>query len=90
MKARFMNVQTLRTAARIAALAAAVASLGACASIPQRAWANGQAMSESRAFRSVLNGNQSIQAHRALMGSLDPLRLNYREVNYPAFGQWWY
>jgi hypothetical protein len=80
----------VRTAVRLAILAAAVASLGACASIPQRAWANGRAMTASRAYRSVMGGNTSMQAHRALMGSLDPRRLNFREVNYPAFGQWWY
>jgi hypothetical protein len=80
----------MRTAARIAVVAATLASLGACASIPQRAWANGQAMTESRAYRSVLGGNQSIQAHRELNASLNPRLLNYREVAYPAFGNWWY
>ena len=80
----------MRTVVRLAIVAAGLASLGACASIPQRAWANGQAMTASRAYRSVMSGNMSMQAHRELMWSLDPLRLNYREVNYPAFGQWWY
>ena len=81
---------TVRTVVRLTILAAGLASLGACASIPQRAWANGRAMSSSRAYQSVMSGNTSMQAHRALMSSLDPRRLNYREVNYPAFGQWWY
>jgi len=80
----------LRVAVRIAILAAGLASLGACASIPQRAWANGEAMTSSRAYRSVMSGNMSMQSHRALMSSLDPRRLNFREVSYPAFGQWWY
>lgn len=80
----------LRTAVRIAIVAAGLASLGACASIPQRAWANGEAMTSSRAYRSVMSGNTSMQAHRELMSSLNPRRLNFREVNYPAFGQWWY
>ena len=81
---------SVRFAVRAAILAAAVASLGACASIPQRAWANGQAMTASRAYRSVMSGNMSMQAHRELMWSLDPLRLNYREVSYKPFAQWWY
>lgn len=80
----------MRTVVRFAILAAAIASLGACASIPQRAWANGEAMTSSRAYRSVMSGNMSMQAHRELMWSLDPLRLNYQELNYKPFSQWWY
>src|SRR5262249_10900572 len=66
----------MRTVVRLAILAAGLASLGACASIPQRVWANGQAMTSSRAYRSVMSGNMSMQAHRELQWSLDPLRLN--------------
>jgi hypothetical protein len=80
----------LRTVVRIAIVAAGLASLGACASIPQRAWANGEAMTSSRAYRSVMSGNTSMQAHRELMWSLNPRMLNFRQVDYPAFGQWWY
>jgi len=80
----------IQTAARVGVVVACAATLGACASIPQRAWRNGEAMSQSRAFQSVLGGNTSMEAHRALQTSLDPLRLNYREVAYPAFGRWWY
>jgi hypothetical protein len=47
-------------------------------------------MTSSRAYRSVMGGNMSMQAHRELNASLNPRRLNFREVNYPAFGQWWY
>jgi hypothetical protein len=85
-----MNGRTkIGTVIRAAVVLGALASLGACASIPHRAWANGEAMVESRAYRSVMNGNQSIQARRELNTSLNPLRLNYREVAYPAFGRWW-
>lgn len=80
----------VRAAIRSAVVVVTLAALGACASIPQRAWANGEAMTSSRAYRSVLSGNQSIQAHRELQSSLDPRRLNFREVAYPAFGDWWY
>jgi hypothetical protein len=80
----------MKAAVRAAIVAAALATLSACASIPQRAWANGAAMTQSRAYRSVMSGNQSIQAHHELVWGLNPLNLNYREVDYPAFGQWWY
>ena len=83
-------VRLARAAARVAIVVAGLASLGACASIPQRAWANGEAMTQSRAYRSVMSGNQSIQAHHELMWSLNPRLLNYRETAYPAFGDWWY
>ena len=90
MKAKTKGQSTLRGVVRATIVAAAIAALGACASIPQRAWANGEAMTASRAYRSVMSGNTSMQAHRELMWSLNPLQLNSREVNYPAFGQWWY
>jgi hypothetical protein len=90
MRRSLNRVQVQHAAVRLAIVAGCTVALSACASIPQRAWRNGEAMSSSRAFNSVMNGNTSIQAHRALQQSLDPLRLNYREVAYPAFGQWWY
>ena len=70
----------------------AAGSLGACASIPKRAWANGEAMTSSRAYREVMSGSTSFRAHRELEASLNPLRLNYQEVAFPAFpksGNWW-
>jgi hypothetical protein len=81
----------LRTMVRIAIVAAGLASLGACASIPQRAWANGQGMTSSHAYRSVMSGNMSMQAHRELMWSSNPLAaLNYSQAYYKPFGDWWY
>lgn len=70
----------------------AAGSLAACASIPKRAWANGEAMTSSRAYWQVMSGNNSFRAHRELQSSLDPRRLNYQEVAFPAFpkyGNWW-
>jgi len=70
----------------------ALGGLGACISIPQRAWANGEAMSASRASSRALSGDMSFRTHRELQSSLNPLRLNYREVAYPGFpknGTWW-
>jgi hypothetical protein len=79
----------LKSAGRIALAIACVGALGACASIPQRAWRNGEAMSQSLAYQRVMSGDMSFRAHRELQQSLDPRRLNYREVAFPAFGQWW-
>jgi hypothetical protein len=79
----------VKTAARLALAVMCLGALGACISIPQRAWRNGEAMSQSRAYREVMSGNMSFQTHRQLQQSLDPLRLNYREVAFPPFGQWW-
>ena len=78
-----------RLVIRVAVVVTTVASLGACVTIPKRAWANGEAMSSSRAYRSVMSGDMSIRAHRELQSSLNPRRLNYREVAFPVFGDWW-
>jgi len=78
-----------RSVIRVTVAVATIAALGACASIPKRAWANGEGMTSSRAYRSVLSGDMSFRTHRELQQSLDPRRLNYREVAFPAFGDWW-
>ncbi len=75
--------------AKVLALAA-VASLGACATIPQRAWDNGRAMSQSRAFRAAASGDMSVRTHRELYSSADARRIGYSERAYPAFGDWWW
>ena len=75
-----------------AAALLALGGLGACISIPQRAWANGEAMGSSRASGLAAYGDMSFRTHRELQSSLDPRRLNYREVAYPGFpksGTWW-
>lgn len=79
----------VKVGARISLLAGCLGVLGACASIPQRAWRNGEAMTSSRAYTAVLQGNTSFGVHRQLQQSLDPRRLNFREVAFPAFGTWW-
>jgi hypothetical protein len=79
----------VRSVSRVTIAIMTVAALGACASIPKRAWANGEAMTSSRAYRSTLSGDMSFRTHRELQQSLDPRRLNYREVAFPAFGDWW-
>ena len=81
----------VRTAVRFAIVAASLATLGACASIPQRAWLNGEAMTASRGYQSVMSGNMSIQSHRALQGSFNSAHLSFStEKSYTPFSQWWY
>ena len=82
---------TLRTVVRIAIMAAGLASLGACASIPQRAWLNGEAMTASRGYRSVMGGNMSMESHRALQSSYNTAHMSFNTAqSYTPFGQWWY
>ena len=83
------HMSFFRTVVRATVAVVTIAALGACASIPKRAWANGEAMTSSRAYRQVLSGDNSIRAHRELQSTLNPRRLNYREVAFPAFGDWW-
>lgn len=83
------NFTFLRSVVRVTVAVTTIVALGACASIPKRAWANGEAMTSSRAYRSALSGDMSFRTHRELQQSLDPRRLNYREVAFPAFGDWW-
>jgi hypothetical protein len=73
-----MNKSLIR--AMLAILAAG--SLGACASIPKRAWANGEAMSSSRAYWEIMSGNNSFRAHRELQSSLDPRRSTTRKSRF--------
>lgn len=69
---------------------AAVTTLSACVTIPERAWANGQAMSSSRAYQRAMAGDMSLQTQTRLKSGASPLRLRSREVAYPAFGDWWW
>jgi hypothetical protein len=92
MRLHTNHLAAVRTAARVATLVGLAATLGACASIPKRAWANGEAMSQSRAYQQILNGDNSFSTRRQLESTMNPLRLNYREVAYPGFpkgGTWW-
>ena len=75
---------------RVAIVIGAVSALSACAPIPERALANGRAMTQSRAFRAAASGDMSVRTHQELVMAANPRRLNYREVAYPAFGDWWW
>ena len=61
---------------RTAIAAFAVTTLGACVTIPERAWVNGQALSSSRELRQAMNGDMSLQTMRSLYSASDPRRLH--------------
>jgi hypothetical protein len=61
---------------RTALAAAAIATLGACASINERAWANGQAMSATREYQMKLGGDFGFDTQRALYNRSNPLTLS--------------
>jgi hypothetical protein len=63
-------------------------ALGACASIPQRAWDNGANMSSSRAYRSMMRGDHSFQNMRQVYSTMDPYRSLYTPAPYQPFGRW--
>ena len=79
-----------RATIRVGLAFAAMMALGACASISQRAMANGRTMGQGRAYQSFMSGNRSFESQRALRDSFDPRSYHYNEVAYPAFGSWWY
>ena len=83
------HVAPVKAVVRFAIVVGSLATLTGCVTIPKRAWANGAAMTESRAYREVMSGNTSFEVRRQLTQTLDPRRLNYTEVQYPAFGRWW-
>ena len=82
--------RSISAAARIALLLACAGSLGACISIPQRAWRNGQGMAGSQAYQAVMSGDMSFRAHRELESSLDPLRINSLDLPFRPFADWWW
>ena len=78
----------LGKAIRVAAFIAAGAALAGCVSIPQRAWANGRAMSQSIEYQRAMNGDMSFSTHRALEDRLNPMLTNMSEVAYPYMPTW--
>lgn len=89
MKMPVTSAPTIPAVIRIALLLACAGGLSACFSIPERAWRNGEGMTQSRAYRAVLSGDMSVKAHQELQSSVDPRRVNFREAAFPPFGQWW-
>lgn len=87
-----MKTSRTQTTIRVVLAIAMSLALGACASISQRAIANGRSMSmySDRAYNAVSNGNMSAEAARGLRLSYDPLPWKAQSRAYPAFGNWWY
>jgi hypothetical protein len=80
-----------RLLVRAALAAFATATLGACASFGnERAWANGQAMSNSRAYRQTMSGDMSFTTQMKLRSAANPRYMNHRDTPYAPFGRWEY
>jgi hypothetical protein len=80
-----MRIRQLGTAVAVAAV---LVGLSGCASIPQRAWDNGRAMTHSNAHRSMMQGDRSFHTMRQLYGTMDPYRSLYTPAPYQPFGRW--
>lgn len=82
-----------RTIVRVGVLVGLALALAGCAAIPARAWRNGQAMSNSRAYQRVLSGDMSFATHRQLQDAVNFGALGfYREAPefspFPKAGGW--
>jgi len=89
IRARLTN-----SAIRVALFAGAAALLSGCFSIPERAWRNGEALSNSRAYQRVQAGDMSFSTRRELQNALNFGALGfYREAPmyspFPKAGSWY-
>ncbi len=80
--------------ARATALALAAALFAGCMSIPQRAWRNGEALTYSRAYQRVQQGDMSFQTRRDLQTALDFGSLGFYQEGrayspFPKAGSWY-
>ena len=80
----------MKTTIRVALALAAALAMAGCVTISPRAIANGRITDGGRAYNAVMNGNMSVEAHRALRSSYSALPWVNQERAYPAFGYWWY
>ena len=78
----------MRQLGKAVALLAVVAGLNACASIPQRAWDNGRAMSRSDSYYRMMNGERGFHAARSLYSSMDARWSFYQARSYQPFARW--
>lgn len=79
----------MRHFGKAVAFAAALVGLGACASIPQRAWDNGRAMSARGGDRAFMRGERGFHVMRQTYSSMDPSPFShYSPMPYPYFGHW--
>ena len=78
----------MRQLGRAVTVAAALVGLGACASIPQRAWDNGRAMSARGGDAAFMRGERGFRVVRQAYSSMDPRPFAYSPAPYPYFGHW--
>jgi hypothetical protein len=82
------SMDRIRQLGRAVVAVAVLATLGGCASIPQRAWDNGRNISSSRAYWSMMQGDHSFTTMRSLYGAMDPYRSLYTPAPYTPFARW--
>ena len=83
--------QAVKVAKTVAAAIGAftlLLAMGACASIPQRAWDNGRNIQSTGAYRSMMRGDHSFQNMRRVYSSLDVYRSQYTPAPFQPFGRW--
>jgi hypothetical protein len=72
---------------RTALAALGIASLGACASINERAWANGQGMTTSSAYRTKMSG-EAFATPGALFGTQRDLYVRSNPLSVASPVRW--
>jgi hypothetical protein len=87
------QARVVSIALRAASLIALTGLLAGCISIPQRAWANSQGFSNSRAYQKVMSGDMSFATRRDLQTALNFGALGfYQEAPafspFPSSGSW--
>jgi hypothetical protein len=79
----------IRQLGKAVAVAAVLVGLNACASIPQRAWDNGRAMTARGGDRAFMRGERGFRVMRQTYASMDPGPFSYYSaIPYPYFGRW--
>jgi hypothetical protein len=89
MTSRFGHANAI---VRVSLLVGFALALAGCVSIPARAWRNGQALENSRAYYRVLNGDKSFATRRELQNAINFGAFGYREAPpfspFPKGGTW--
>jgi hypothetical protein len=87
MSINFVSRDVVRRLSLALILGTLAAATG-CASVSQRAWYNGRAMTRSWQYREVMAGNSNPANLRGIYYGSDALLVSHRSVQYPAFGHW--
>lgn len=94
MRKDHTHVRVVGTVARVASFIALAGLLAGCITIPERAWRNGEAVANSRAYQKVMAGDMSFQTRRDLQTALNFGSLGfYQEAPayspFPKAGSWY-